>query len=308
MRLTTAIERYLDRHAAVWKPSSMSVYRRAAEQWGEFIYQYGDPPSVWSLAFGEGRNPLPIMTQLGEDYLAWLRKKRYAINTQAKALGLVHSALLEHQKRTGLQFPLDAWPKVKPVAEAINFQVDWIEKVLAIDHNTLSGDHVHVMRGIKAQILTCMRISDIRRVEPANIHDGVIITRTVKGDNRTYHPIPAWLEDEINHNGWIIPGIATREYNDISKDLCVYKIPDLTVEVTNQEITGQICREDVPVHVIATSHLWRKVGITRYAMSGLSRELLCKMSGHSPTSPILDQVYAGLDPSVLKSIVSKINS
>ncbi|MCF0247682.1 MAG: integrase catalytic domain-containing protein [Synergistes sp.] len=156
------------------------------------------------------------------------------------------------------------------------------------------------------QCLTGCRVSDLNKLTPDNIKNGVLVYVAKKTGEYTrvpLHPIAAEIVKryEGNSKGRLLPFITPQRYNDAIKSLLTVCGIDRPVPRRNPD-TGQ--PEMRKLCEVASSHLARRTFIGILYKEVKDPNIISKMSGHVEGSKAFSR-YRDIDDDILKETINK---
>ncbi len=164
------------------------------------------------------------------------------------------------------------------------------------------------------QCQTGCRVSDLLRLTPGNVQNGIleyVPSKTSHGSGSARPRVPltpralAIVEKYRDHEycrGRLLPFISAQKYNEMIKE--IFRIAGITREVNwRNPRTGQY--ELRPISEIASSHMARRTFVGNTYKVTKDPSLIGYMSGHAPNSRSF-QRYRDIDDDDLKEVIGRI--
>lgn len=162
------------------------------------------------------------------------------------------------------------------------------EENLLLNH-PFTGDEADVANVFIFQIESLQRFSDIEKLMGVDIrtitNNGMITLRQKKTGTQISFPVSPIMQLILERVDYILPKITNAKCNKILKDICktigLNEICDCV-----EERGGELYKYSCEKYKLVTTHSARRSGITQSLQSGLSTELVGKISGHKSVAMV----------------------
>ncbi len=164
------------------------------------------------------------------------------------------------------------------------------------------------------QCQTRCRVSDLLRLTPGNVQNGIleyVPSKTSHGSSSARPRVPLTpramsivekYRDNKSCRGRLLPFISSQKYNQMIKE--IFKIAGVTRKV-NWRNPRSGMYELRPINEIASSHMARRTFVGNAYKMTKDPALIGYMSGHTPNSRSF-QRYRDIDDDDLKEVIGKI--
>lgn len=164
------------------------------------------------------------------------------------------------------------------------------------------------------QCQTGCRVSDLLRLTPGNVQNGIleyVPSKTSHGSSSARPRVPLTpramsivekYRDNKSCRGRLLPFISSQQYNQMIKE--IFKIAGVTRKV-NWRNPRSGMYELRPINEIASSHMARRTFVGNAYKMTKDPALIGYMSGHTPNSRSF-QRYRDIDDDDLKEVIGKI--
>lgn len=164
------------------------------------------------------------------------------------------------------------------------------------------------------QCQTGCRVSDLLRLTPGNVQNGIleyVPSKTSHGSSSARPRVPLTpramsivekYRDNKSCRGRLLPFISSQKYNQMIKE--IFKIAGVTRKV-NWRNPRSGMYELRPINEIASSHMARRTFVGNAYKMTKDPALIGYMSGHTPNSRSF-QRYRDIDDDDLKEVIGKI--
>lgn len=180
---------------------------------------------------------------------------------------------------------------------------------------TMPTKHLETQRDIFIfQCLTGCRVSDLQRLTPSNVAEGMLryIPKKTRreGHKVTEATVPLHPKElalikkysGVDKKGRLFPFISDQKYNDAIKE--AFTVAGITREVVVRNSVSGL-EEVRPMNKIASSHLARRTFIGNLYHQVADPNIIGKMSGHVEGSKAFAR-YRDIDDEMLKDVIGKI--
>lgn len=185
----------------------------------------------------------------------------------------------------------------------------------AIASARMPSRHLEVQRDVFVfQCLVGCRVSDLMRLNQANVRDGILEYTPRKTKDEGEAPavarvplLPQALElmkkyKGVDARGRLMPCISAQKYNEAIKE--VFTIAGVTRDVeVRDSLTGEIVLR--PINEVASSHIARRTFIGNLYQQVQDPNLIGKMSGHVEGSTAFAR-YRKIEDDTLRKVIEKI--
>lgn len=137
---------------------------------------------------------------------------------------------------------------------------------------------------------TGSRFSDLQKINPANIKNGMITYRQQKTNKKVIIPLhPVVIEILEKYNYQMPEPISNQKFNDYIKEVCeIAKIDN--IETITRTIGGRLETTKAPKHRMVSSHTCRRSFCTNMYLRGFDTLNIRSISGHKTEKSFLKYI------------------